>query len=299
MGSALFLKIINGLQIVALCCLITFTGSAQAEPYQVQGAGGGYLQPDYAQGVQFYRAGNYDRAADYFQRAVQADRNNPNAHYYLGLTLDKLGLAYEALREYEFVIRQGQEPRIVHYAHERVNALASAFPIQPSSYSSPTDGLQPVSYQPVITVAATQSGRSFQEPVKVLLKNTQNALIVDAVLHQEGQQSSGAFIIDTGATYTSISHQMAEQLGLNLTDCEKVLITTANGRIEVPKVTIERLQVNGLEAHNVEATVIPVRAGSSFSGLLGLSFMRQFVVTIDPQAGHLLFQKSSMFSSSR
>ncbi len=295
MGSALLLQMTKGLQTVFMCCLVTFALNAQAETFNAQDAAGGYLQPDYARGVQAFRSADYYRAADYFRRALQADSANANAHYYLGLTLDKLGQASEALYEYEFVIRQGREARIVHYAHERVNALASAIPMQQSPYTSQSSGIQPVSYQPVITAASNQSGRSFQEPIKVLLKNTQNALIVDAVLHQEGQHSSGAFIIDTGATYTSISQQMAEQLGLDLEDCEKVLITTANGRIEVPKITIERLQVNGLEARNVEATVIPVRAGSSFSGLLGLSFMRQFVVTIDPQAGHLIFQKSPLF----
>jgi clan AA aspartic protease (TIGR02281 family) len=295
MGSALLLRLTKGLQAAALCCLIVGTLAVQAETYNDRGSTGGYLQPDYARGVQAFRTGDYHRAADYFRRVLQADGANANAHYYLGLTLDKLGYLSEALYEYEFVIRQGRDARLVHYAHERVNVLASAISVQQSSRSAQSAALQSVSYSPVTMPALTQASSSLQEPIKVLLKNTQNALIVDAVLYEGGQQSSGAFIIDTGATYTSISQQMAQQLGLNLAECEKVLITTANGRIEVPKITIERLQVNGLEARNVEATVIPVRAGSSFSGLLGLSFMRQFVVTIDPQAGHLIFQKSRLF----
>ncbi len=300
MGSALLLRLTKGLQATAVCCLMAWAVAVQAEPYaesynEQTSTAGGYLQPDYTRGVQAFRTGDYHRAEDYFRRVLQADSTNANAHYYLGLTLDKLGHLSEALYEYEFVIRQGREARIVHYAHERVNALASAITVQQSSRSAQFPALQPVSYSPVTTSAFKQASSPLQEPIKVLLKDTHNALIVDAVLYEGRQQSSGAFIIDTGATYTSISQQMAEQLGLNLANCEKVLITTANGRIEVPKITIERLQVNGLEARNVEATVIPVRAGSSFSGLLGLSFMRQFVVTIDPQAGHLIFQQNRLF----
>ncbi|WP_303672807.1 TIGR02281 family clan AA aspartic protease [Vampirovibrio chlorellavorus] len=300
MGSASLLRVTKGLPTAALCCLMAWALAVQAEPYAESNKDraattGGYLLPDYARGVQAFRSGDYHRAEDYFRRALQADSSNANAHYYLGLTLDKLGHLSEALYEYEFVIRQGREARLVHYAHERVNALAAAISVQESSRTAPSPTLQSVSYAPVTTSAFQQVSSPLQEPIKVLLKDTHNALIVDAVLYEGRQQSSGAFIIDTGATYTSISQQMAEQLGLNLANCEKVLITTANGRIEVPKITIERLQVNGLEARNVEATVIPVRAGSSFSGLLGLSFMRQFVVTIDPQAGHLIFQQNRLF----
>jgi predicted aspartyl protease len=55
---------------------------------------------------------------------------------------------------------------------------------------------------------------------------------------------------------------------------------------------LQKLNVNGLEAYNIEATVIPLRKESSFSGLLGLSFIRQFVLTIDPQANQLIFRKN-------
>jgi clan AA aspartic protease (TIGR02281 family) len=138
--------------------------------------------------------------------------------------------------------------------------------------------------------ASTYRGTARQ--IAVPLKNSRNALMVDAALTSRKSRALGTFIIDTGATYTSISEEMADQLGLDLENAPKIRITTANGRIEVPKVMIDTLSVNGLEAHNVEATVIQVRPGSSFHGLLGLSFIRQFVLTIDPQAGQLIFQKN-------
>ncbi len=126
----------------------------------------------------------------------------------------------------------------------------------------------------------------------VPLKNTSNALMVDATLvnGRTGQAVSGTFIIDTGATYTSISKEMADSLGLDLDQAESIGITTANGRIYVPKAVIDRVRVSGLEAKNIEVTVIPIRKGSSFSGLLGLSFIKQFRMTIDPFHGHLIFQ---------
>jgi clan AA aspartic protease (TIGR02281 family) len=250
----------------------------------------GYKTPAYAAGVQAYRQGQYLPAIRYFRDAIQQDSGNTHAHYYLGLSLDHLGKSDEASQEYQYVVHQGRESNIVQFAHERLSALASVLPTPEKDMTQSIAMMQPM--VPIKSGSTSDNWLSSVEQIAVPLKNNQNALMVDALLTQNQYTSSGAFIIDTGATYTSISQQMAEHLGMDLEHCEKVLITTANGRIEVPKITIDTLNVNGLEAHNVEATVIPVRHGSSFSGLLGLSFIRQFVVTIDPQAGHLIFRKN-------
>ncbi len=113
------------------------------------------------------------------------------------------------------------------------------------------------------------------------------ALFVTANINN---RQEGHFILDTGATYMSISKEMAEELGLDLTRTEMVPITTANGKIEVPKVILKSVKVNGLEAKNVEATVMNFKKDASFSGLLGLSFINQFKLTIDPNKGHLMFE---------
>ena len=113
------------------------------------------------------------------------------------------------------------------------------------------------------------------------------ALFVTANINN---RQEGHFILDTGATYMSISKEMAEELGLDLSRTEMVPITTANGKIEVPKVILKSVKVNGLEAKNVEATVMNFKKDASFSGLLGLSFINQFKLTIDPNKGHLMFE---------
>jgi clan AA aspartic protease (TIGR02281 family) len=244
---------------------------------------------DYQAGVQAYRSGDYVRAVSYFRGIIAQDGENTNAHYYLGLSLDNLNLADQAIREYQYVTSNGHEDKIVAYAQTRLGMLR-ALPPTAASRDVPAQEIAMMAAGGTQLPSAAYRGTAAQ--IAVPLKNNRNALMVDAVLTQDGSRGIGTFIIDTGATYTSISQEMAEQMSMDLQNCEKVYITTANGRIEVPKVVIEKLSVNGLEAHNVEATVIQVRHGSSFSGLLGLSFIRQFVLTIDPQGGQLIFQKN-------
>jgi clan AA aspartic protease (TIGR02281 family) len=266
-----------GITAVIVLLLPSLSLNGYAEPQA------GYRVSDYTAGVQAYRLGDYESAIHYFKRTLMHDAENTNAHYYLALALDNMGLTSDAAAEYAYVINQGQEANIVSYAKSRLDALkptASMLPNNTIAMIASGNQITPVVY------------RGSASQVAVPLKSNKNALIVDAILTQGRARSDGSFIIDTGATYTSISHEMAQQLGLNLENSETVFITTANGRIEVPKVTIQTLNVNGLEAHNIEATVIPVRKGSSFSGLLGLSFIRQFVVTIDPAANQLIFRRN-------
>lgn len=295
MVSACVLKKPVGLAVLAaMVCGVSAMGQlgyAQGVKPALTVERAGYKTPSYSAGVQAYRQGNFKAAAGYFRQAISKDRANANAHYYLALTLDKLGKPEEAAVEYGYVASKSREQALVAYAKTRLSVLQPVV----GSLASPT-AAGPVGGNLALMTAGSQLAakpyRGSVSQVAVPLKNSKNALVVDALLSQGDSQTGGAFIIDTGATYTSISQEMAEQLGLDLQNCETVLITTANGRIEVPKIIIQNLSVNGLEARNVEATVIPVRKGASFSGLLGLSFIRQFVVTIDPQANQLIFRRN-------
>ncbi|MCE2930773.1 MAG: retroviral-like aspartic protease family protein [Vampirovibrionales bacterium] len=103
-------------------------------------------------------------------------------------------------------------------------------------------------------------------------------------------RATGHFILDTGATYTTISKRMARQLGLDLENSEKIAITTANGELDVPKVRLKTVAVNGIEASDVEATVMDFGEGNSFAGLLGLSFIQHFKLTLDPKNGQMIFE---------
>ena len=228
-------------------------------------------QKAYQQGVTAYRAGQFSQALEAFTQASTEPRYETNARYYQAVIYDKQGNKDAALANYRYVIGHGAEARVSQYAQSRLLALA-----------------------PKTTQKANQEEDDLQANLAVIsrvpLKNYKNALMVDATLinTKTGQRVTGTFIVDTGATYTSISQEMADALGFS--DSGDVHITTANGRIRVPKVSVDRINVNGLVAEGIEATVIDVRKGSSFSGLLGLNFLKRFKMTIDPEAMELTFQ---------
>lgn len=106
------------------------------------------------------------------------------------------------------------------------------------------------------------------------------------------EKASANFIVDTGASYTMISRAMAKQLDI---DMEKKLPTvpfqTANGVIQAPLVTLESIDIGGMQVKDLTAAVHDVFPDASITGLLGLNFLGNFRMDIDTEKGMLVLEK--------
>lgn len=123
--------------------------------------------------------------------------------------------------------------------------------------------------------------------VTVPLRRDERALMLDATLDK---RTSVRLMLDTGATYTTISEDLAEKLGYDLEGAQQVRITTANGQVMLPRIRLKSISLGGYTATNVDATVMPMPGNVPFSGLLGLSFVKNHRITIDTQASHLMIE---------
>ena len=88
------------------------------------------------------------------------------------------------------------------------------------------------------------------------------------------------FIVDTGATYTTIPSSLAEALGYDTSRATRVDIRTVAGPISAPLVTIQSLSVGGYTVRNLEVLVLPSGIGPE-GGLLGLNFLKHFKYSVD------------------
>ena len=100
-------------------------------------------------------------------------------------------------------------------------------------------------------------------------------------------------IVDTGATMTVISYPIATELGLlSGSDNSINTVNTAGGSVQVSMAQLEHMQVGGAEAQDVAVAIHDLPDGiSGVSGLLGMSFLSHFLVTLDP-GNALLFLQS-------
>jgi len=99
------------------------------------------------------------------------------------------------------------------------------------------------------------------------------------------------FIVDTGASFTSIPTRAAESLGIRVAGVrDRSYIITANGRKEVPYVRIDSLDVGGLRVKNILVLINDLPDPDTRYGLLGLNFLKHFDYTIDHQSGRMVLK---------
>ncbi len=95
-------------------------------------------------------------------------------------------------------------------------------------------------------------------------------------------KTAANFIVDTGASYTTISQATARQLDIDLEKDYPILhFQTANGVIEAPLVSVQSIEVGGLKLKDISVAVHDVFPDPAVTGLLGLNFLSQFRVDID------------------
>ena len=126
--------------------------------------------------------------------------------------------------------------------------------------------------------------------ISIPIASDDRALIIDAKVDNT---HPATFILDTGATYTSISQDLAQELGYDLSKAPHITITTANGQVSIPKITLKELTMHGYKLHNVEATVISLPKNVPFQGLLGLNFIRRQRVTIDIDSKNVVLEPTT------
>jgi clan AA aspartic protease (TIGR02281 family) len=112
-------------------------------------------------------------------------------------------------------------------------------------------------------------------------------IIVEALLNR---QVSVPLMLDTGASYTVLTKQTAHDLGItSLAHLPKHSFLTPGGPIQSPVTTLKSIRVGTAEAQNVAVAIDA--EGHLPLGLLGMTFMRHFKVTVDQAQGQAKFER--------
>ena len=97
------------------------------------------------------------------------------------------------------------------------------------------------------------------------------------------------FVVDTGATLVVIPPGVAKRAGIKTDKAAKITVHTAGGAISAPMVKIDSIKVGNAGQADVAATVHELEGFSSL-GLLGMSFLSHYSMTVDPGNGVLLLK---------
>jgi len=123
----------------------------------------------------------------------------------------------------------------------------------------------------------------------VRLKRVGNSLLTAAIINKKAHVS---LMIDTGASNVMLSKRTALKLGYNLATSRRVQAKLANGQTVAGRIIIlKELRVGGARATNIPAIVLEQESGGNYDGLLGMSFLNQFIFQIDSVKNELILQK--------
>jgi clan AA aspartic protease (TIGR02281 family) len=101
------------------------------------------------------------------------------------------------------------------------------------------------------------------------------------------------FVVDTGATYTSIPRGVARALGIEPPPGGPVVrLLTASGEVQAPILVLDTLRLGTAEERDVEAVILdlPGAQGGDL-GLLGLSFLGRYRVRIEREQGQMILER--------
>ncbi len=97
------------------------------------------------------------------------------------------------------------------------------------------------------------------------------------------------FVVDTGASFTTIPTGVARALGLLNSSNPKVEITTANGKVMAEQVVLPWILVAGkIKVTNVKAVVLDLAGRLANKGLLGLNVLGRLNMQIDSRRSRLI-----------
>jgi clan AA aspartic protease (TIGR02281 family) len=152
------------------------------------------------------------------------------------------------------------------YRHQ-IDELPEA--LQPESMP-PSTPASPASHP---ASPATPAPQSYRVP----LQRIGNAFFVDAVVNDSAKVR---LHVDTGATQTVILPKLAERLRLDLDRADILPVETANGVVLTRLTQVRSITVGDATVRDVDVIVHDVELSRS-DGLLGMSFLGRFQVTLD------------------
>ena len=117
--------------------------------------------------------------------------------------------------------------------------------------------------------------------------NTEASNIILETKIKSDYLETANLILDTGASLVVLPWKLVYKIGIKIDPLKTIKTTTATTVETVPVVTIPEMSVLGKTVKNVKAIVKDLPSEVPADGLLGLSLLRHFRLTIDFKKGIL------------
>jgi len=135
-----------------------------------------------------------------------------------------------------------------------------------------------------------QTGSNWNDEIHVPFHRAPSGImLVDVILNGSVR---ARMVFDTGAAAVIISRDLWRKISQDEPAGDRrVKLRTAGGEVEGQYTVIRRIELGPASRDNVQAVVNPQNVFQDFDGLLGMSFLADFQVSIDHQGGRIILKK--------
>lgn len=190
---------------------------------------------------------------------------------------------------YDSIRRLREIDTLLPFAEREMQAYLTKFKAFEDAAAAAPEAESPeaLEFRERLTQAQAEMAAEFEKD-EIVSRREGSHLIVQAML--DGKVPA-AFLVDTGASLTTISPQVAARLS-PLAGSEAVGVSTlADGRrTKVKTFEVAAIEIGRSRQSRVRVAVMPA-PGPSVDGLLGMSFLEHFAVQVDIPAGRLLLNR--------
>ena len=209
------------------------------------------------EGLNFFQGGHYRWALEKFVEATDQAPRDWQRWWYLAESYRMLGDAPGAAHIYRQILQLAPQSPFAASARQALVALG----------------------EPGIST------------VQVPIQRRSGSAVVPARVNGE---PVGVFILDTGASYTSLSTSVARRLGISTSGNATVRLVTASGIIQAPLALLDEVDIGGAMARHVPIVIHDLPGlPSNVVGLLGMSFLERFRVNLDVGSGLLVLESGN------
>lgn len=233
---------------------------------------------------------DHDKALETATRLIELEPFEDNGYYLRGLTHDRMGHIANAIADYSTAIELFANKNIlssVAYVaiarnFEKLGRMCDAAHILESWVSLNVEKNDTTQSRTMIAKYLQRGQCEAAIGTKTEIFPTIPNQTTTVSLTINGVR--GNFIIDTGATYVSVKSSFATKAKIAIDPEISLRLNTANGIVEAARGNAASIKLRGLEARNVAVAIqLDQNAtyGSRIDGLLGMSFLSRFRVTMD------------------
>lgn len=258
-------------------------------------------------GLLYYDVLDFDRAVYHLRIAAGIDPGSYEAHRTLGLALERRGEPKEAepvlRRAWELApggLQRAESARNLARVLERLERKFEAAELLTQSvheaewaagHVGPEDRED---LRARIARLRRESDSSLPllnaEAVEVRFKPWGGTIPVKGLLNE---RVPAAFLVDTGASYTTITSALAREIGIaDLDQRPRVRFRAASGDIDAPLVRVASIRIRDAYVEDIVVAVCDTCGDGLIDGLLGLNFLQRFKVEIDGPSGKLYLRRA-------